>query len=432
MANNDMDRVVPLGQLDDFKVAEGDPDVRGWEVLASDGQKIGEVDELLVDTGAMKVRYLDVDVDRGMVAGGTDRHVLIPIGYARLDQDRDCVMVDALASADLGGVPSYDQGPLTRDFETSVRQSFTTRGGTSTGMASTGMSADSSTGMGAGTSAGMSAGSSGMGAGMSTGTGVGESAGMNPGTSTGMSAGSTGMGAGMMDTAGLDNTPGMGTGLGMTAAGGLSDTGTEMRTGASDLDDRGSRMGSTGGSAGVTSSMDDGLRGGERMSAGSRGPAGGVDREESRGGGMGALNERADELGYDRDAVRMRGDASHNAGLAGSDYLHNADEDFYASDAFDDARFYGSRRGGTTGSMDRGMDGPTLGGGSGGMDLSRGTGGADQVDSLSGSGLQRGPRDMPSGDMGADPDETRRLAQDAHELRREDQQNRDVGGGGIL
>jgi hypothetical protein len=40
----------------------------------------------------------------------------------------------------------------------------------------------------------------------------------------------------------------------------------------------------------------------------------------------------------------MRGDASHGTGLAGADYLHNSDEDFYASDAFDDARFYASRR----------------------------------------------------------------------------------------
>ena len=55
--------MVPLDQLDDFRVASGDPDVRGWEVVGSDGGKIGEVDELLVDTRAMKVRYLDVDLD---------------------------------------------------------------------------------------------------------------------------------------------------------------------------------------------------------------------------------------------------------------------------------------------------------------------------------------------------------------------------------
>jgi hypothetical protein len=396
MANNDMDRVVPLGQLDDFKVAEGEPDVRGWEVLASDGRKIGEVDELLVDTAAMKVRYLDVDVDDGMVAGGGDRHVLIPIGYARLEEDRDCVMVDALASADLGGVPSYDQGPLTRDFETSVRESFSARRGTE--------------------------------------------------TSAGLAGGS-----GMMDTAGLDNTPGTGTGLGMTGMssgtpGGLSDTGGGMRASAPDADS----MHSTGSSAGMMASADDGLRGGERTSAGSQGPAGGMNTGTSSGmsagaspggmgtdslsggmnagassGGLGALDERADELGYDRDAVEMRGDASHRAGLSGSDYQHNADEDFYASDAFDDARFFGSRRpGGTSNAAPRGN-----------LGLGGGTGGAGQVDQLSGSGLQRDGSTLhgaSTGDTGTDRDETARLAREASERLREDQANRGLGGTGNL
>ena len=365
MASNDMDRVVPLGQLDDFKVADGEPDVRGWEVLASDGRKIGEVDELLVDTAAMKVRYLDVDVEAGMVAGGHDRHVLIPIGYARLDEARDCVMLDRVASGDLGRIPSYDQGPLTRDFETSVRHSFGASGG-----------------------------------------------------------------AGMLDTAGLDNTPGMGTGLGM-AAGGLSGTGRD----AADSDLNTGRVGdvpmhSTGSSAGVMSSMDDGLGGGERMGAGSQGPAGGLDREEARGG-MGALNERAEELGYDRDAVRMRGDASRSAGLAGSDYMHNSDEDFYASDAFDDAAFYGSRRRGGSAQAPGGSPNQPTGGNLG---LSAGTGGADQVDPLSGSGLPRDASRGPDGggNAGGDRDETRRLAQDGMERLREDHDNRGVGGGGGL
>jgi uncharacterized protein (TIGR02271 family) len=127
MMNDDLDRVVPLDQLDDFKVADGDPDVRGWEVVASDGRKIGEVDQLLVDTAAMKVRYLDVDVDNDLVAGATDasdRHVLIPIGYARLDEGSDRVIVDQLASSDIVGLPEYTHGPITRDFESSVRSRF--------------------------------------------------------------------------------------------------------------------------------------------------------------------------------------------------------------------------------------------------------------------------------------------------------------------
>lgn len=409
MANNDMDRVVPLGQLDDFKVADGEPDVRGWEVLASDGRKIGEVDELLVDTAAMKVRYLDVDVDDAMVAGGADRHVLIPIGYARLEEGSDRVMVDALASSDLGGVPSYDQGPLTRDFETSVRESFSARRG------------------------------------------------------TGVTAGLTG-GPDMLDTAGLANTPGTGTGLGMTGmasgatnpdlqsspagsaapvstqnvpgslsgsgtTGGFSGTSGGMRTPAPDADS----MHSTGSSAGMMASADDGLRGGERTGAGSQGPAGGLEREEARGG-PGALNERAGELGYDREAVQMRGDASHSAGLAGSDYLHNADEDFYANDAFDDARFYGSRRqGGAAAALGGGTGDSPNHATRGNMGLSAGTGGADQVDQLSGSGLSRSEPTLHGAGqegVGADRDETTRLAREASELLRQDRENRGLGGAG--
>lgn len=135
---NEMDRVVPLGQLDDFKVAEGDPDVRGWQVVASDGRKIGEVDELLIDTNAMKVRYLDVEVENGLMAE-PDRHVLVPIGYARLDRGADRVMVDNIASTDLRTMPAYDQSAVTRDYETSLRNSF------SGGAAATGAAAAAAT-----------------------------------------------------------------------------------------------------------------------------------------------------------------------------------------------------------------------------------------------------------------------------------------------
>jgi uncharacterized protein (TIGR02271 family) len=121
---NEMDRVVPLDELDDFKVASGDPDVRGWEVMASDGRKIGEVDNLLVDTGAMKVRYLDVDLDDEIVGSGDDRHILIPIGYARLNEDDDRITVDSLNSSAIAGLPAYRNEPLTRDYENSVRQHF--------------------------------------------------------------------------------------------------------------------------------------------------------------------------------------------------------------------------------------------------------------------------------------------------------------------
>lgn len=121
-----MDRIVPLDELDDFKVADGDPDVRGWNVMGADGRKIGEVDNLLIDTAAMKVRYLDVDLDDELIEASADRHVLIPIGYARLDEDDNQVFVQEMKSADVMGLPEYTHGPVTTDFETDLRRRFDT------------------------------------------------------------------------------------------------------------------------------------------------------------------------------------------------------------------------------------------------------------------------------------------------------------------
>ena len=119
-----MGRVVPLDELDDFKVASGDPDIRGWKVKGSDGRTIGKVDNLLIDTAAMKVRYLDVDVDDDLLDTDDDRHVLIPVGYARLDRDDDDIYVDAIESTVIAGLPAYTHGRVTRDYETQLRTAF--------------------------------------------------------------------------------------------------------------------------------------------------------------------------------------------------------------------------------------------------------------------------------------------------------------------
>jgi sporulation protein YlmC with PRC-barrel domain len=122
--DNAADRIIPLDQLDDYKVADGDPDVRGWDVLSADGRRIGEVDNLLVDTGAMKVRYLDVEMDDDLIEGEGSRHILIPIGYARLDEEDDQIMVDTLDSHRIGQLPAYQHGALTREFETDLQTHF--------------------------------------------------------------------------------------------------------------------------------------------------------------------------------------------------------------------------------------------------------------------------------------------------------------------
>lgn len=188
--------VTPLSKLHNFRISEGDPDVRGWEVLGADGRKIGEVDDLLVDTEALKVRYLDVHLDASLLGeeagaapatprleapptqaaadgvstgvepygtplsataamGGlgplvsetlvrstlsdeenrlTDhpqglgtRHVLIPIGNARLDPSHDRILVEGMSAAMAAGLPDYTGEDLDRGYETGLRGRFDPR-----------------------------------------------------------------------------------------------------------------------------------------------------------------------------------------------------------------------------------------------------------------------------------------------------------------
>jgi uncharacterized protein (TIGR02271 family) len=121
-AGNAGGRVVPLGELGDYEVADGHPDVRGWEVRERGGNKVGEVHELLIDTNEMRVRYLDVELDAGLAGAGGNRHVLIPVGSVTLDDARDDVVLTGISASQLGGLSPYTHSGLTRDYETSLLQ----------------------------------------------------------------------------------------------------------------------------------------------------------------------------------------------------------------------------------------------------------------------------------------------------------------------
>jgi uncharacterized protein (TIGR02271 family) len=89
----------------DFKVADNEPDVRGWAVVSSDGRTIGEVDDLIVDTTAMKVRFLEVDPDDDAIGNGTDP-IYIPIASADLDNAEERIVVHGDSAAIRGLAPS--------------------------------------------------------------------------------------------------------------------------------------------------------------------------------------------------------------------------------------------------------------------------------------------------------------------------------------
>jgi photosynthetic reaction center H subunit len=120
-------RLVHLDDMSDLQVADGDPDIRGWDVRTADGEKIGTVKDLVIDTGLMKVRYIEAKIDKEVLNAADDRHVLIPIGSARLDDDEDDVYLSS-AIVDPRTLPPYDRRALSREYELSLRQRFPTPG----------------------------------------------------------------------------------------------------------------------------------------------------------------------------------------------------------------------------------------------------------------------------------------------------------------
>ena len=103
--------LVPLSELGKFKVADGEPDIRGWAAYTSTGREIGRVAELLVDPEANEVVMLDIDLRRD------DRHTLAPIRAAWVDQATKRVVVDVAAVTTGDEIPALTRRAALSDAE---------------------------------------------------------------------------------------------------------------------------------------------------------------------------------------------------------------------------------------------------------------------------------------------------------------------------
>jgi PRC-barrel domain protein len=92
-------RIAPLSELDDYEVADGYPEIRGWEVRDSADRSIGRVHDLLVDVGALRVRYLDVELAPKFAGAEADRRVLIPVERVDLDGTGDQVLLPGIEAS---------------------------------------------------------------------------------------------------------------------------------------------------------------------------------------------------------------------------------------------------------------------------------------------------------------------------------------------
>ena len=117
-------RLARLDELDDFEIADGQPDIRGWDVRTPDGMKVGKVDGLIADTGAMEVRFIEVEASRNVLGTAKDEHILVPIGAARLNDDDDTVHIDRLPATGLGKAPRFGRTALTGEHDRQLRDYY--------------------------------------------------------------------------------------------------------------------------------------------------------------------------------------------------------------------------------------------------------------------------------------------------------------------
>ena len=82
-------RLHRLSESHHYRIANGEPDIRGWEVRTLSGNHLGEVEDLLIDPHRGEVVMLDVDLDN------SPERVNLPIKGVQLDRSRRCVIVDS-------------------------------------------------------------------------------------------------------------------------------------------------------------------------------------------------------------------------------------------------------------------------------------------------------------------------------------------------
>lgn len=119
---NNIDRLEELDGSD-FEIADHQPDITGWEIYDSLGDYIGDVEDLIFDVEALKVRYIITKLEGYEL--DEEKRVLIPIGLVTLKADKDEVLLTEAISSKLAFLPGYDGEKITALDELQIRDVLT-------------------------------------------------------------------------------------------------------------------------------------------------------------------------------------------------------------------------------------------------------------------------------------------------------------------
>lgn len=144
MATENKKHLYYLHELSDYKIADGYPDVRGWDVKDFDNRVIGKVDNLLVNQESQRVVYLDIEVDKSIIdakhdaygrSNNTDlkefvnkdgeNHIILPIGLVDLNSDSNYVYTDLIDHKTFSETKRIHKGDAVgRNYEQMVMSSY--------------------------------------------------------------------------------------------------------------------------------------------------------------------------------------------------------------------------------------------------------------------------------------------------------------------
>ena len=119
--NNDS-RLQELSHSD-YEIADGQSDIRDWDVKDGQGNRLGTVAEFLFDAQSLKVRYIILETENNEL-DLEEREVLVPIGMAQLDDADDEVILTSIKAEQLMALPEYEDNDLHPDVEHKIRSVF--------------------------------------------------------------------------------------------------------------------------------------------------------------------------------------------------------------------------------------------------------------------------------------------------------------------
>ncbi len=133
-----------MNELSEYKITDGYPDIRGWDVKDFNNRVIGKVDNLLVNKDAERVVYLDVEVDKTIIDTKHDpygrpshvevrefvnkdgeNHIIVPIGLVDLNEDSKYVYTDIIDHETFSETKRFRKGDnVNREYEVQVLDSY--------------------------------------------------------------------------------------------------------------------------------------------------------------------------------------------------------------------------------------------------------------------------------------------------------------------